>query len=131
MTSGSIFIFIGLALITAVTAIFLKESRLSSLALLAVIAGGAIILIRLLPALSDLLSGYEALGSVSGVSSYYFGLILKIIGIAYICEFCAQICRDAAQSALALKIEMAAKVAILILALPVLSTIVKTVLELF
>ena len=131
MTSGSIFIYIGIALITVLCAIFLKESRLGALALLAVIAGGSIILIRLLPSLSGLVEGYEALGETSGVGSYYFGLILKIIGIAYICEFCAQLCRDASQSAVALKIELAAKVAILILALPVLSTIVKTVMELF
>lgn len=130
MTSGSIFIYIGIALITALTAIFLKESRLGALSLLAVIAGGTIILIRLLPFLSNLVEGYEALSQTSGVGSYYFGLILKIIGIAYICEFCAQICRDTSQSAVALKVELAAKVAILILALPVLSTIVKTVMEL-
>jgi stage III sporulation protein AD len=131
MTSATIFSLIGLALVATITALLLKESRLGTLALLVALAGGALIILRLLPSLSTLLEGYQALGTVSGVSSYYFGLILKIIGIAYICEFCAQLCRDAAQTALALKIELAAKVGILILALPVLSSIVKTVIGLF
>lgn len=131
MTSANVLVYIGIALITALTALFLKESRLGALAMLTAMAGGAIILIRLLPSLSSLLDGYAALGSISGVSSYYFGLILKIIGIAYICEFGAQLCRDSNQGALALKIELAAKIAILILALPVLSSIVKAVLDLF
>ena len=131
MTSAGVISLIGLALVATVIVLLLKESRLTTLALLTALAAGALILIRLLPSLSDLLEGYQALGAVSGVSSYYFGLILKIIGIAYICEFCAQLCRDAAQNALALKIELAAKVGILILALPVLSSIVKTVIDLF
>ena len=130
MTSGDIFISIAIAVITALIVLFLKESRLSGLALIAAIAGGAIILIRLFPALATLLDGYTALGSISGISSYYFGLILKIIGIAYICEFGAQLCRDAAQGAIALKIELAAKIAILIISLPVLTSIVNAVIEL-
>lgn len=130
MTSGDVFVSIAIAIITALIVLFLKESRLSGLSLIAAIAGGAIIIIRLLPALSTLLEGYTALGSISGISSYYFGLILKIIGIAYICEFGAQLCRDASQGAIALKIELAAKIAILILALPVLSSIVNAVIEL-
>ena len=130
MTSADVFISIAIAIITALIVLFLKESRLSGLALMTAIAGGAIIIIRLLPSLSSLLEGYTALGSISGISSYYFGLIIKIIGIAYICEFGAQICRDAAQGAMALKIELAAKIAILIISLPVLSAIVNSVIEL-
>lgn len=130
MTSADIFISIAIAIITALIVLFLKESRLSGLALITAVAGGAIILIRLLPSLSSLLEGYTALGSISGINSYYFGLIIKIIGIAYICEFGAQLCRDAAQGAMALKIELAAKIAILIISLPVLSAIVNAVIEL-
>ena len=40
MTSGSIFIYIGIALIVSLVAIFLKETRLAALSLLAVLAGG-------------------------------------------------------------------------------------------
>lgn len=130
MTSGDLFITIAIAAVVALIVIFLKESRLASLALIAAIAGGTVIILRLLPHLATLLESYTALGTLSGISSYYFGLILKIIGIAYICEFGAQLCRDAAQGAIALKIELAAKIAILMLALPVLTSIVNAVAEL-
>jgi len=50
----------------------------------------------------------------------YIGLILKIIAIAYIAEFGAQICTDAGESAIASKIELAGKVLILITSMPVL-----------
>ena len=87
-------------------------------------------LIKLLPSLSALLESYGELGELGGVSSYYFGLIMKIIGIAYICEFAAQICKDASQGAAALKLELAGKVAILLLSMPVLSSVIQTVWEL-
>lgn len=127
MTSANVITTIGIALITAIIALFLKESRLKTLSLVVTFSGGAIVLIRLIPALSTILDSYGAIGEASGINTYYFALIMKIIGIAYICEFGAQLCRDAAQGALAFKIEMAAKIAILILALPVLSSIVQTV----
>ena len=127
MTDTGIFTYIGIALVAVLTAVFLKESKLNSLALLAALAGGTIILIKLAPSLSTLFQGYEALGSMGGANEYYFRLLLKIIGVAYICEFAAQVCRDASQGAAALKLELAGKVAILILSLPVLSSIVQTV----
>ena len=52
MTSVDVFVSIAIAIITALIVLFLKESRLSGLSLIAAIAGGAIIIIRLLPALS-------------------------------------------------------------------------------
>ncbi len=127
MTSSNVLITVSIALITAIIALFLKETRSNSLALLVTCTGGIVVLLRLIPNLETVISNYSSLGETSGINSYYFGLILKIIGIAYICEFGAQLCRDAAQGALAFKIELAAKIAILILALPVLGSIVQTV----
>jgi stage III sporulation protein AD len=57
----------------------------------------------------------------------FLSALLKIIGIAYIAEFGTQVCRDAGENALAFKVELAGKVMILILAVPIISTIVDTV----
>jgi len=46
-------------------------------------------------------------------------LILKVIGIAYIAEFGAQVCRDAGEGAVAAKVELAGKALVLLLALPI------------
>jgi stage III sporulation protein AD len=56
--------------------------------------------------------------------------VLKIIGIAYIAEFGAQIVRDAGQESIASKIELAGKVLILVLAIPIISIIIETVMKL-
>ncbi len=131
MADSGIFICIGIALAAAFTAVFLKECRLPALSLLAAVAGGAVIFLRLLPSLSALMDSYSALSELGGVNQHYFGLIMKIIGVAYVCEFAGQICRDAGQGAIALKLELVGKVAILLLSLPVLTSVVQTVWGLF
>lgn len=60
----------------------------------------------------------------------YLAVIFKVIGIAYLGEFAAQICRDSGSTAVASKIELAAKIIILSLMLPILSAILQGILEL-
>ena len=122
--------FILLALTAVVIAVFLKESRLKVAALMVMLAAGALIFLQLLPSLKTLFTAFSALAERSGVESSYLALLLKIIGLAYLSEFGAQLCRDAGEGAAALKIEFAAKVAILLLALPVIAAVIQSVLGL-
>ncbi|MEG1661044.1 MAG: stage III sporulation protein AD [Clostridiales bacterium] len=130
MESGGIFAVTALAVTAAMIGLFLKESKLPVLGLLIAIAAGAIIFLKLLPALANLFSGFQDIAALSGVNSYYVGLMLKIIGVAYIAEFGAQLCRDAGQSALAMKIEFAAKIGVMLMALPILAGVIRSVLAL-
>ena len=50
-------------------------------------------------------------------------VILKIIGIAYICEFASGICKDAGESAIAAKVETGGKIIIVYLALPLITSL--------
>lgn len=49
--------------------------------------------------------------------------MIKIVGIAYIAEFGSEICKDAGQSAIATKIELAGKVIIAALAFPIIASL--------
>ena len=108
MNTAALFAMIAVALVAAISAVFLRESRMKTTAMLVTLAAGAIILIRLLPYLDELIQTFSALSTASGVNSSYLGLLLKIIGVAYIAEFGAQICRDAGEGAAAMKVELAA-----------------------
>jgi len=119
-----------LALAAVIVAVFLKESRMKVAALLVMLAAGALIFLRVLPSLSTLLAAFTTLAEQAGLQVEYLTLLLKIIGLAYLAEFGAQICRDAGEGAAALKIEFAAKVAILLLALPVIASVIRSVLAL-
>ncbi len=119
-----------LALVGVICAVFLKDSRLPVLAVLTILAAGVIIFLQLLPQIQLLWSEFSLLGEAVGVNSEYVTLILKVIALAYLSEFGAQVCRDAGQGTAALKIELAARIAIMILAFPVLTAIIRTLLAL-
>ncbi len=72
----------------------------------------------------------ERIAINANVNMVYLETILKIIGIAYIAEFGAQITKDAGQGAIAAKIEMAGKILILVMAIPILTVIIETVISL-
>ena len=50
----------------------------------------------------------------------YLGTLLKIVGITYICEFSAGICKDAGFAAMAGQIEVLGKLAVMFAGLPIL-----------
>ena len=118
---------IAFALAGALSSAFLKESRLPSVAFLLTLAVGCLILLRLLPTLAQVVTAFTALGSQAGVKQEYLALLLKVVALAYITELGAQLCRDAGQGATALKVELAGRLCILALALPVLSALVAAV----
>lgn len=57
----------------------------------------------------------------------YLQILLKVMGIAYIAEFGAQICRDAGEGTIAGKIEFAGKIFIVILAVPLISQVLESI----
>ncbi|PWI58793.1 stage III sporulation protein AD [Sulfoacidibacillus thermotolerans] len=77
--------------------------------------------------LTGLLAPIEKLAELANVNVLFFATIVKIIGIAYIAEFGAEIARDAGVSAIAGKIELVGKLAILVLAVPIVTAVVQTV----
>lgn len=72
----------------------------------------------------------ERIALKANVNLIYVETILKIIGIAYIAEFGAQITKDAGQGAIASKIELAGKILILAMAVPILTVIIETIVNL-
>lgn len=70
---------------------------------------------------------YEKLQSYLGDAHYYLAILLKVVGITYICEFCAGICKDAGFGTVAQQIEIIGKVTVLISGLPILLAVVEQV----
>lgn len=66
-----------------------------------------------------------------GVYDGYIQMLLKIIGISYISEFCSGMCQDAGYSALGKQIEMAGKFCILLMGMPVFLSLIQTIGEYF
>lgn len=78
----------------------------------------------------EVISMLERIAINANVNMVYVETILKIIGIAYIAEFGAQITKDAGQGAIASKIELGGKILILAMAIPILTVIIETIIRL-
>lgn len=120
---------VGLGLISTVLILLVKEQKPMFAFLLAAFSGIAIFLF-LIGKIESVIRVLEDLANRSGVNLIFLKTIMKIIGIAYIAEFGAQITRDAGQEGLAAKIELAGKVLIMVMAIPIITVIVETVMKL-
>ncbi|RAP76489.1 stage III sporulation protein AD [Paenibacillus montanisoli] len=120
---------VGLGLVATVLVLVVREQKPMFAFLLAAFTG-LFIFLFIIGKIEAVITVLEQLADRSGIPSIYLKTILKIIGIAYIAEFGSQIVRDAGQESIASKIEFAGKILILVLAVPIISVIVETVLGL-
>lgn len=95
-----------------------------------VVFSGCVIFLYLVEQIYDIIRMIEKIAVNANVNMVYVETILKIIGIAYIAEFGAQLTKDAGQGAIASKIELAGKILILVMAVPILTVIIETILGL-
>jgi len=91
---------------------------------------GIVLFLLLIGKISAVIHTLEQLAVKSEINMIFLKTILKIIGIAYIAEFGAQIVRDAGQEAIASKIELSGKILIMVMAIPIISVIIETVVKL-
>lgn len=120
---------VAFGLIATVLIVVVKSQR-PELAVLLSVAAGVILFLMVLGKIGAIMDVIKDLASRSGISMVYLGAILKIVGIAYIAEFGAQICRDAGEGAVATKIEFAAKILIMVLAVPIVVAVLQALLKL-
>lgn len=87
-------------------------------------ATGLIFMFFIISQLIGVFNTVTQLGERANVNTAYLNIVFKIIGISYISEFGAQLCKDAGESSIASKIEFAGKVMILAISAPVILALV-------
>lgn len=120
---------VGIAIVLSVLLTFLRE-RYPAIAVQLMIAFVVGVLLLLIPALNRVVSVFADLGQRARVNIAYVDTVLRVIGVSYLVSFGAQVCKDAKEEALGSVIELAGKVIIALLALPVLTGILDTLLRL-
>ncbi|UWG95718.1 stage III sporulation protein AD [Dehalobacter sp. DCM] len=120
---------VGLAIIVTVLGAVLKQIK-PEIALQLSILAGVIIFILVMGRIKIVIDLLEKLADQANISSYYLLIVLKIVGIAYLTEIGSQICRDAGENALATKVEIAAKIFVVVLAIPIITAIMESLIKL-
>lgn len=118
-----------LCIITALLALSLRGQR-PEFAMLLSLGCGVFVLLNLLGQMKGILSGLErVMAGLSGQSDLT-GIILKALGICIVAELGSQCCRDAGEAAIAAKVELAAKTALVLMCMPVFTQLLETAGEL-
>lgn len=115
-----------IAIVTVFLVLLLKPLK-GEYAMMAVLAGGILILRYGVEQMQQILETVETLKGYMPYVSNYLGMFVKMIGITYLCEFTAGLCRDGGCQSLGGQIEMAGKFSILAISTPVLVALFETI----
>lgn len=114
---------VGVSIFAVIMIIILKGYRPEMALVLSIVTGIGIMLFAIYK-MSSVINILNDLVTKSGINKDVLLIIIKVIGIAYIVEFGKNICIDAGQSSIATKLEMAGKVIIVVLTIPLISSLV-------
>ncbi|MFY9612830.1 MAG: stage III sporulation protein AD [Tissierellaceae bacterium] len=123
-----VFQIVGFGLIATILVVILRSVR-SDFAIYISILAGVIIFSMIIQHLSYIIDTIRDLSRRANLEITYFSTILKIIGTAYIVEFGAQLSRDAGENSIAMKIELAGKIIIMTLAIPILLSLMDLIVK--
>lgn len=118
----------GVAL-TALAILVILRNWQPPLAAMMSLVTSVVLFLVILPQVQPVITVIERLALKAHLDQQYLALLFKVLGIAYLAEFAAQICVDAGEKALAAKVQLGGKVLILVLAIPVVVGVLNLVLD--
>ena len=113
-----IFQVIGIGMVATVVLLLIKQQR-PELALAIPILAAITILMLAAPYLRSVVSMFEDIADRVGIEAQYLQIVLKIIGVAYVCQFASDLCKDAGEAAMSGKIELAGKIMMITMSMPI------------
>ena len=112
----------GIAAITAILALTVRSFR-PELGGQVAAAGGMVLLLMILPETAGISEGLKKLAADYGLDGGVLGVAAKVVGIAYITQISADICRDANEPTLASRTELCGRLLMVSAAMPVITSL--------
>lgn len=116
----------GFGLSAAVLCAVVKQLKPDS-AVFVNLAAGAMILITAMKLLSPSIAAISELADSAGINGEFTEILLKALAVSYITALSADVARDAGESALGSKLELAGRASIAVLSLPVFTELAGTI----
>ena len=115
---SDIFKIIGVAFITAITAVILRGTK-PELSFAVTVVGIIIILTFRVDMIKGTMSVFTSISQIAGIKNGLLKMLLKIVGVGYLTEFGAGVLHDFGGNSLADKVVLGGKITIVLLSLPV------------
>ena len=100
----------------------------ADLAILICIAVSLCIFFAMVGRLEELIRTIRKMMGLVELESSYIGMVLKMLGITYVAEFSSAICKDAGYQTIANQIDIFGKLTILVMSLPIILSLMETIL---
>ncbi|NLV76517.1 MAG: stage III sporulation protein AD [Tissierellia bacterium] len=120
---------VSIGIVSTILVVLLRQWNRPEFAIIISIVTGIFIISMLLDKLKFIIDTLSQLTRYTNIEYGYFTTMLKIIGIAYIVEFGAEISRDAGEDAIASKVELGGKIIIMVLAMPILLALMDLIIK--
>ena len=91
------------------------------------IAVGVFVMAYAASQLTIITEGLQKIAACISVDMQYLTILFKVIGIAYLCEFASNICKDSGYQSVAGHVELAGKLTILVMSMPIIMSLLDTV----
>lgn len=117
---------IAIAFIATFIVMILKQYRPEFSIYISIIAG-ILIFFVVIAKFTSVIELIKNLSGKLGTNMQYFSLLIKITGIAYLSEFATNICKDSGETAIASKVELAGRVIIIAMSVPILGALIDTI----
>ena len=119
---------VSFALIALFIYLLFKDRR-HDIALLISLVAGTLIFIFTIGEIQNIILFLKSIANKAGIDIIYIGIMMKILAIADLASFAAEICKDAGASTIGSKVEFAGKIMILSLAIPILMAVLDSILK--
>lgn len=124
------FTLVGFAVLAALLIVYLNQTDAKVYAQMIRIVVVTVFMIFIVGQLTGVLEILQELAAKMNMKEAYLGIVLKVIGIAYLAEFAYQLCKDAGEEAIGSKVQLAGKVMIFVMASPVILALVELITDL-
>lgn len=110
--------------VSALLCLYLRQHKPEFAALVS-LACSVVILYFILQGVGEVAGDLNSLLSDSELDSGLVGIVMKCLGICLVAEFGSQSCRDAGETAIATKVELVAKLSLIIVSMPLFSRLIE------
>lgn len=115
-----------ISMVCAILSLILRQYK-SEYSSMVAIACGIIIIIMLKDDIESVVATIRTTVKSLGIETVYIETLIKIIGISYLTQFGASICEDAGERAIAMKIELAGRITIILMTAPIMFAILNLI----
>lgn len=119
---------IGIGLISVIIIVILKQYK-PEFALYVSLIAGVLIISIVTGKIGGIIDLLKNLAQKTSINNEFLTLLIKITGIAILTEYAVSICKDSGEIAIANKVDFGGKIVIMSLSIPIVSSLLQTVLN--